>query len=164
MKIILLKEVKNLGRKGEVKEVADGFARNFLLPQGLVMMASEGNVKMYSREKKKKATLSGDQPLGWKRFEEMLKSGMKVKIKAKANEEGHLFAGIGRKEIADFLEQAPSMRLLRRGSGQVRAGKGVKIDVKMIKLDKKIKTIGEHVVEVDVGEKKGELRVKVVKE
>ena len=161
MKIILLKEVKNLGRKGEVKEVADGFARNFLLPQGLVMMASEGNVKMYSREKKKGEKRKEKGVRGLKNLE---KDGAKIVIKAKANEEGHLFAGIGRKEIADFLEQAPSMRLLRRGSGQVRAGKGVKIDVKMIKLDKKIKTIGEHVVEVDVGEKKGELRVKVVKE
>ena len=145
MKIILLKEVKNLGRKGEVKEVADGFARNFLLPQGLVMMASEGNVKMYSREKKKGEKRKEKGVRGLKNLE---KDGAKIVIKAKANEEGHLFAGIGKKEIVDFLEREM----------------GVRIDSKIIKLDKKIKEIGEHVVEVGVGEKKGGLRVKVVKE
>lgn len=145
MKIILLKNIDNLGKKGEIKEVAPGFAKNFLIPKKMAILATDGAIKMTEdmrkKEKIKKAKKSEEAG-------KLLKAVQEITIKAKTNKEGHLFAGVGTKEISQALSQITKS----------------KIDPNLIQLDKKIKAIGDYKVEIKIGEKRGELKLKVEKE
>ncbi|MUT68418.1 50S ribosomal protein L9 [Paenibacillus sp. NEAU-GSW1] len=125
MKVIFLKDVKGQGKKGEVKELSEGYVRNFLLPQGLAKLASDGNLKTLevqnASEAKRKAQEKLDaQELG-KKLEEMT-----VVIKTKAGEGGRLFGAITSKQIAEALAEQ----------------KGIKIDKRKIELEDPIRTLG----------------------
>lgn len=124
MKVIFLQDVKGQGKKGEVKEVSEGYVRNFLLPKGLAKPASDGNLKTLevqtaSEAKKKQKEKEDAQELG-KKLEEM-----KVVVKAKAGEGGRLFGAITSKQIAEAL-----------------AAQGIKIDKRKIELEEPIRTLG----------------------
>lgn len=147
MKIILLREVKNLGRKGEAKEVAAGYARNFLLPKKLAIMATKGSIKLAEVMREKEESRKQQVQVSLKNIKKSFE-GKTVAIKAKANEEGHLFAGIGARDISETLD-----RELK-----------VKVDPLMIKLDKKIKSVGEYKVEVKAGGETVGVKVMVVGE
>ncbi|TXK77731.1 50S ribosomal protein L9 [Paenibacillus sp. N3.4] len=104
MKVILLKDVKGQGKKGEVKEVSEGYAQNFLIAQGLAAPATQGTVKVLDNQKKaeqrrKDQEKADAQELGAKLGE------MTVQIKAKAGEGGRLFGAITSKQIAEILEK-----------------------------------------------------------
>lgn len=145
MKVIFLKDVKGQGKKGEVKEVSEGYARNFLMPKGLVQPATEGNVKTLeqinvSEQKKKDKEKEQAKELGAKIAE------MTLVIKAKSGEGGKLFGSITSKQIADEL-----------------AGQGVKIDKRKIELDDPIRTMGVTNVAIKLHpEVKTTLKVHVV--
>ncbi|MBU4332107.1 50S ribosomal protein L9 [Patescibacteria group bacterium] len=147
MKVILLKNIDNLGKKGEVKEVANGFARNFLLPKKMAVAASPGNLKMAREMKQGEEEKRKKGKINLRELKKKL-AGKEVRIRAKASKEGHLFAGIGADKINEVLADAM----------------GVKIKPSMIKLNKKIKTLGEHRVEVKVGDGRVEVKVRVEKE
>ena len=124
MKVIFLQDVKGQGKKGEVKNVSEGYARNFLLPKGLVKEASEGNIKTLevqnlSLEKKKQKEKEDAQALAAKLGE------MTVVIKAKAGEGGRLFGAITSKQVAEAL-----------------AKQGITIDKRKIELDEPIRALG----------------------
>ncbi|MFF2889225.1 50S ribosomal protein L9 [Paenibacillus sp. NPDC057967] len=124
MKVIFLQDVKGQGKKGQVKDLSEGYVRNFLLPKGLAKLASDGNLKTLevqtaSEEKRKQKEKEDAQELG-KRLEEMT-----IVVKAKAGEGGRLFGAITSKQIAEAL-----------------AAKGVKIDKRKIELDEPIRTLG----------------------
>ncbi|RJX37021.1 50S ribosomal protein L9 [Paenibacillus pinisoli] len=124
MKVIFLQDVKGQGKKGQVKDLSEGYVRNFLLPKGLAKLASDGNLKTLevqtaSEEKRKQKEKEDAQALG-KRLEEMT-----VVVKAKAGEGGRLFGAITSKQIAEAL-----------------AAKGIKIDKRKIELDEPIRTLG----------------------
>lgn len=124
MKVIFLQDVKGQGKKGQVKDLSEGYVRNFLLPKGLAKLASDGNLKTLevqnaSEEKRKQKEKEDAEALG-KRLEEMT-----IVVKAKAGEGGRLFGAITSKQIAEAL-----------------AAKGVKIDKRKIELDEPIRTLG----------------------
>lgn len=102
MKVILLKDVKNLGKKGDVVNASDGYARNFLFPRSLAKEATENsmyelNQKKESERRKKLAEIQEAQKLA-----EELKN-KEVKITVKAGENGKLFGSITSKDVADAL-------------------------------------------------------------
>jgi large subunit ribosomal protein L9 len=113
MKVIFLKDVKGQGKKGEVKDLSEGYVRNFLLPRGLVKEATEGNVKMLdaqkrSEEKRKEQEKQEAQELGAKLSE------LTVKIKGKAGEGGRLFGAISSKQVVQALEEQFQIKLDKR--------------------------------------------------
>ncbi len=102
MKLLLVSDVKKLGWLGDVVEVSEGYARNYLLPQKLAVVPTEGNLK--SIEKKKVAS-SEKRAIERKRLEVVAKAveGAEVVISAKANEQGHLFGSVTPGQIAANL-------------------------------------------------------------
>jgi large subunit ribosomal protein L9 len=110
MKVILLRDVKNIGRKYEVKEVNDGFARNGLIGKGAALAATPENLGRLKAEMDKMNKLVSDR-------RELLTQGLKevsglvLEFKAKANPEGHLFAAIHAREIAKAIEQKSSVKI-----------------------------------------------------
>ncbi|WP_123042625.1 50S ribosomal protein L9 [Cohnella candidum] len=147
MKVIFLQDVKGQGKKGEVKEVSEGYARNFLLPKGLVQIATTGAAKTIEQmnaaaDKKKEREKQEAQALAAKLSE------MTVVIKAKAGEGGRLFGAITSKQIAEALEKQK-----------------IVIDKRKIELNEPIRTLGVTKVPLKLyPEVKGTLSVQVSEE
>jgi large subunit ribosomal protein L9 len=147
MKIILLDDVAKVGRRGEVRDVSHGFARNFLIPKKLALSASAGNLKNLEHIKKQQESkaerIKGDAQGLQQRIE-----ALTYEERRQASEEGKLFGSVTSQDIADFLGR-----------------NGIKIERRRIHLDEPIKTLGESVVSirlhVDVS---AQLRVSVVRE
>ena len=142
MKVVLLHDVAKLGKKYEVKNVSDGHAINFLMPKGLVEIANEGNMK------KVEGLKAIHEAEGKIQMDLLLKNLGDIKdtvvtLKEKANEKGHLFAAIHKPEIIAALK------------AQTR----LDIAPDYIVLEKPIKAIGEHMVEVKVGDKSAEFKL-----
>jgi len=136
MKIILLKDVKKIGKKYDVKDVADGFALNMLIPGRLAIPATPGNVNMIETKKK------GDMLENAKTEAEVQKAlneikGISIEIKGKVNDKGHLFAGIHKEQI----------------SLEVKKQKGVTILAEHLVMEKPIKEVGEHAITVKIGDR-----------
>lgn len=147
MKVIFIKDVKGQGKKGEVKEVSEGYAQNFLIPRGLVRVASEGNVKTLEQqnlsEQKRKAQEKQEAETLGKTLEET-----SIVIKAKAGDGGRLFGAITSKQIAEALE-----------------AKKYKVDKRKIELHDPIRSLGvTHVVIKLHPEVKATVKVQVVEE
>ncbi|OUM93695.1 MAG: 50S ribosomal protein L9 [Thermobacillus sp. ZCTH02-B1] len=124
MKVIFLQDVKGQGKKGEVKEVSEGYARNYLFPRGLATEATKGNLKTLevrkqSEERRKQQEKEEAEQLG-KRLEQMT-----VVIRAKAGEGGRLFGAITSKQVAEAL-----------------AKEGIEIDKRKIELEEPIRALG----------------------
>lgn len=113
MKVIFLKDVKGRGKKGEVKEVATGYAQNFLLKQGLAIEATPGNLKSLENQKKKEQQNADQQLTDAKNLKEQLET-LTVDLKAKAGEGGRLFGSITNKQIADELKKSHQIKIDRR--------------------------------------------------
>lgn len=147
MKVIFQKDVKGQGKKGEVKEVSEGYARNYLLPKGLVLEANDANLKSHkavekSIERKEQEKHEQAEQLA-KELEEM-----DIRIHAKAGEGGRLFGAVTSKQIADYLES-----------------KKVKIDKRKIELNEQIRTLGTTQVVVRLHPKvTATIKVHVVEE
>lgn len=131
MKVIFLKDVKGKGKKGEVKNVADGYARNFLIKQGLAVEATPGNLKQLENQKKKAAELAQQELEEAKQLKEQLEN-IKVELSAKAGEGGRLFGSITNKQIASELKKTHN----------------ITIDRRKILLDDAIRSLGVTKVEV----------------
>ncbi len=148
MKVILLKDVKNIGKKGEIKEVSDGYARNFLIPRRLAVKATEGNIKHLLDEKKQEKE---KEERIRKRSEEILnKLSKKVwEIRVKAGSAGKLFGSLTSSSIAEMLSKAT----------------GEEIDKRWVKVKKPIKEIGTYEIDVKLpGGVKGKIKVKIERE
>jgi large subunit ribosomal protein L9 len=131
MKVILQKEVDKLGAPGDVVDVADGFARNFLIPRGMAAAASKGAVKHADRlrdahEKRQRAALQEAQAIADKL------GATPIRISAKAGEDGRLFGSITVHQVADEIEKIA----------------GGEIDRKQIHLAESIRSVGAHEVTV----------------
>jgi large subunit ribosomal protein L9 len=129
MKVILKEDVKNLGRMGQVVNVAPGYARNYLLPRGLAVEASSRNLKEV--ESLKRQLEAKAQRLRHKAQElaERL-SSLTLTLRAKAGEEGKLFGSITTKDIAEALK-----------------AQGIELDRKRLHLPEPIKRLGTYAVE-----------------
>lgn len=145
MKVILVSDIKNLGKAGDIKEVKKGYAFNFLLPEGLAELATAGMVKSVEKSLAKrnaaKMTKIIELAASMKKLD-----GMTFTISAKA-EEGKLFGSVSATDI-------------------VAAAKAIDVEIvdDMIILEHPIKTIGEHAVTLEAGKSKASVMVSVVAE
>ena len=103
MKVILLQDVKKVGKKGEVKEVADGYARNFLILKGLAVAASEKSMSVLKEQKKQENQIDKENhDLAEKTKEEIEKRDFIFKVNAK---DGKVFNSVSSKQIAELLNK-----------------------------------------------------------
>ena len=147
MDVILREDVEKLGNRGQVVKVAPGFARNFLLPRQLAVLATESNKKIVEQERgahlRKEAKLSSEASDLAK-----MMNGLSVTISAKAGEADRLFGSVTPQDIANALER-----------------KGYNIDRRKIQLDDPIKVLGDHKVHLKLHKDvAAEITVSVVKE
>ncbi|MFA5966930.1 MAG: 50S ribosomal protein L9 [Patescibacteria group bacterium] len=148
MKVILTKEVAGLGHSGEVKEVADGYARNFLMLRGLAEMATPEKIDQLKKQQEKQQREFESLHKKWAEIVQSLPDIHPV-FKRKASKLGKLFAGVGADQIALALAE------------QVK----IKIDPACIILDKPVKSLGEHIARVVFSpEIQGELKLTVLSE
>lgn len=113
MKVIFLKDVKGKGKKGEVKNVADGYAHNFLLKKGLAVEATNANMGQLEGQKKKEEQLAQEELEEAKQLKATLEE-ITVEMKAKSGEGGRLFGSITSKQIADGLKKAHDIKIDKR--------------------------------------------------
>jgi len=147
MKVLLCEDVKSLGWLGDIVEVNEGYARNYLLPQGLAKVATEANVRAIAERKTRR---SEERIKERRHLEEAAKAveGAEVVLAAKANEQGHLFGSIAVSQIAENL----------RAQGFVVADE-------IVQLPEHIKQVGTHAVALRYADDlKVEVRVVVVAE
>ena len=133
MKVILLQDVASLGKRNEIKDVASGYARNFLLPRKLVVIASLLVVNGLKRQKDKEVV---QNQLKKKEYLDLQKKLEKIEIKIlrKTTDKGKLFGSVGAKDIVQKIEELMS----------------VKIDEAKIKLKESIKRVGEYKVSIEL--------------
>jgi large subunit ribosomal protein L9 len=130
MKVILLGDLETLGYEGDIADVARGYARNYLIPKGLAIEASEANLKALEMRRKKilaKRTKDKEEAEG---VREKL-SEITVRVKAKAGEEGKLYGSVTTRDIAQQLD-----------------AQGVEIDRRKIIIDEAIRSLGEFQVPI----------------
>ena len=120
MKVILQKDVKGTGKAGEIANVSDGYARNFLLPKGLAIPADANSINAALVKKgADKHRLDMQRQRAKELADEM--SGLTVKVYAKAGENGKLFGSITSKDIAEALEKQEGMKIDAKFSVEVLA-------------------------------------------
>ena len=147
MELILREDVKSLGKAGEMVRVKPGYARNYLLPQGLAYEATEGNKKRIAAETKARTSRQDAERTEAQRAAAAL-GQVALTLTGKAGEEGKLFGSITTQDLADAL-----------------ARQGHQIDKRRIELDHPIKTLGHHTVAVRLHpEVHAEVHVSVVAE
>jgi large subunit ribosomal protein L9 len=134
MRIILREEVPNLGKSGEVVTVKPGYGRNYLLPQGLAMLATENNVKQLEHQKKIITARNAKLHKDAQSVADVL-AGLEVRIERQAGEGGKLFGSVSTRDIEEAVNK-----------------KGVTIDRKKIVIDNPIKNTGEFTVDVKLGQ------------
>jgi len=110
MKVIFLEDVKGKGKKGELKEVSDGYARNFLLPKKLAIEATADNLNTFKMQEKAKAAQNAKEKAEANENAKKLES-IVVKIPAKAGSNGKLFGAVTSKEISDALAKQHGMNI-----------------------------------------------------
>jgi large subunit ribosomal protein L9 len=132
MKVILLSDLRHQGKRGQVVEVKPGFARNFLLPQGLALPATSGNIKYFEQQRKKiDARHAHEREAALRLAGEM--AGVKVTIAKRVGETQTLYGSVTAGDIAEAL-----------------ARKGVTVDRRRIDLEGGIKTLGDHPVRIEL--------------
>ncbi|WP_413373904.1 50S ribosomal protein L9 [Paenibacillus taichungensis] len=147
MKVIFIKDMKGQGKKGQVKEVSEGYAQNFLLPRGIARPATDGNMKTLDNQKAAEDRRKQDEKAEAEALAKKLEAEV-TELKAKSGEGGRLFGAITSKQIAEAL-----------------AAKGLKVDKRKIELDEPIRTLGVTQVTVKVHpEVKATLKVQVTEE
>jgi large subunit ribosomal protein L9 len=144
MKVILLKDVANVGTRFQIKNVADGYALNFLIPNKLAKLATPAEEAKIAKEKSQ--TESRNKEKIEKILESVKNFGDKViQIKAKANDKGHLFAAIHKNDLAKKIQEEVSPD----------------VEENMINLSHDIKEIGETIVKISLGKINKEIRVSI---
>lgn len=113
MKVIFLKDVKGKGKKGEVKNVADGYAHNFLIKQGLAVEANNTSISTLEAQKKKAEKEAELELEEAKKLKEKLEE-ITVQLLAKSGEGGRLFGSITTKQIADELQKKNKIKIDKR--------------------------------------------------
>lgn len=147
MEVILRDDIRSLGKAGELVRVKPGYARNYLLPQGLAYEATEGNRKRIAAETKARAARLATEKTSAEAFAQTL-GALQLTIPGKAGEEGKLFGSITAADIAEAI-----------------AVQGHQVDRRRIELDQPIRHLGEHTVAVRLHpEVHADVRVTVVAE
>lgn len=118
MKVLLIKDVKSLGKAGEIKEVKDGYGNNFLIGKGLAKVATTEVLRQYEANKKKEAAIQAQEIVDMQEKANKLKN-LSVKIEKKIGENGMLFGSVTKDEVANALKEQ----------------KGFEIDKKALEFD-----------------------------
>lgn len=134
MKVILKADVRGKGKKGQMIEVAEGYARNFLLPKGLAVLATADAMNTMRLQEKAKAKADAEAKAAATEIAEKLK-GLQVKVASKGGEGGKLFGAVTGREIAAALKEQH----------------GVDIDSKKLVLDEPVKSFGSYQVKAKLG-------------
>lgn len=132
MKVIFLQDVKGKGNTGDVKDVSEGYARNFLFPKNLAIEANKGNLKKLEAKKKGEEKRAQEE-LGEAKDLKAELEKMEITLKAKSGDGGRLFGSITSKQIAQALQK-----------------KGTKVDKRKIELNDPIRTLGYTDVPIKV--------------
>jgi large subunit ribosomal protein L9 len=130
VKLILREAVPNLGEAGDLVAVRPGFARNYLLPQGKAILATEGNVRELEHKKRVVAARIAKERKEHEALRDRIQA-LALRVTARAGEEGKLFGSVTAAQIAERL-----------------AAEGAPVERRQIHLDEPIKELGEHTVEV----------------
>lgn len=147
MKIILLTDQRNLGKRGETVEVKPGYGRNFLLPQGIALEATPSNVKLFEQQRKKIDARLAKEKEAAQEYANRL-AGVQVTIPKRVGETGTLYGSVTAGDVAEALE-----------------AKGFTVDRRQIDLEGGIKTLGDHPVRIEIhSDVRPEITVSVVAE
>ncbi len=147
MKIILKEDVERLGRKGDIVTVKDGYARNYLIPRGLALPVTRGNIRMIEEEKRRLLRQREKEAKTAQELADKL-SSLELEIYKKAGENDVLYGSVTAADLAEALKE-----------------KGFEVDRKNILLEEPIKRLGVHYFEVRVHhDVKARVRVVVKKE
>jgi large subunit ribosomal protein L9 len=130
MKVILRTTVDHLGRAGEIKDVAAGYARNFLLPRKLAEEATPSAIKYWEKGKEKRAQIVAEEIKTAKGLAEKL-AGVNLTFSMPASEEGKLFGSVGKTDVLKSLKAA-----------------GYEVPKNSVRLETALKTTGEHEVDL----------------
>lgn len=133
MKVILLKDIKGVGKAGEVAKVSDGYARNLLIPKGMVKEATESSLRELERQNAANAAKKVQEYDAAKILAQKIDT-LEVKLVTKGGEGGRLFGSVTAKDIADALMQQH----------------GIELDKRKFVLDNPIKQTGDHIVEIKI--------------
>ncbi len=131
MKVILLKDIKDLGKTGEIKELADGYARNYLIPRGLAVEATPDKLKEIEEKNLKTQKNKQKEMASAEALKDKL-NGKSVQISLKTGGGDKLFGAVTTKEIAELIEK------------QLK----IKVDRKKIELDEPIKHLGDYNIKI----------------
>lgn len=131
MNVILLQDVRALGKKGEIVKVSDGYARNMLFPKGLAKEATAGNVKALENKKAAEAERKAEQKAEAEKIKAALESEV-ITLKSKGGDGGRLFGAVTNVDIAAAIKEQ----------------KDIEIDKKKISIPSPIKTAGEHTADI----------------
>lgn len=148
MKVILLKDVKNIGKQGEVKEVASGYAHNFLFKKGL---AEEANAKNLAKLEAQKEEAREEAAAELQQAQDLKKEldGSEVEIKMKSGEDGRLFGSVSSKQVIEAYKEQ----------------KNVKLDRRKLDMPEPFRTLGYHKVNIKLHpEVTAQLKVHVVEQ
>lgn len=144
-KLLLIHNVEHLGRQGDIVEVKQGYAFNFLLPQGLATVATEHHQRMVEKHREKLRQIELEKLAHFRRAADEL-AKQSITIEANANDDGHLYGSVGAHEIVDALKAA-----------------GVTLATDQIRLEGPLRELGLYTVKVHFHtEVQGEVKVWVV--
>ena len=146
MKVIFIKDLKKQGKKGEIKEVKDGYGQNFLIKNGYAILANESNLKSYTREKEKEKKALDEKIEEYKRIKDKIEK-LNLNIKVKTGAQDRVFGSVSTKQIATELSKLD-----------------IKVDKTMIKIDNSLSSLGTHIVIIELHKQvKANLKVSLVK-
>jgi len=133
MKVILIKEVKKLGKEGEIKEVSDGYARNYLIPKGYAVEATKIKLKETEEKNKREQNRKKKEKIEAEKLKKIL-DGKTITIFAKTGGENKLFGAVTAKEISEILQEEFA----------------VSIDKKKIDIGEPIKHLGNYNINIKI--------------
>jgi large subunit ribosomal protein L9 len=147
MKVILKQDVENVGRKGDILNVAAGFGRNFLIPRKLALEVTTSNLKLVELERKVLKKKVEAERLSYREIIQRLNQ-VTLSFARKAGEKDHIFGSVSASDIKDALDKL-----------------GFEIDKKKIALDEPLKRLGNYTIAIKIfHDDKAEIKVAIVKE
>ena len=132
MKVVLCDEIPSLGTRGDIVRVKAGYARNYLLPNGLAAIETPENIRRIEREKVKYLAREEERKAGLRSLKEKL-ADMSCTIEVKASEEGHLYGSVNAQMIVDAFEK-----------------EGVTLEQRWVRLEKPIKELGVYEIQLQL--------------
>jgi large subunit ribosomal protein L9 len=130
VKVILLDDIPQLGRRGEVRDVSDGYARNYLLPQKLALLATAANLKNLDHIKRRQEVQAASAKADALTQAQAIEA-LTLSVTRQASEEGRLYGSVGVQDLLAFLAQ-----------------NGITVEKRRVELTEHIKTLGEHSVPI----------------